>query len=109
PGPEARATWHREAGVEEELGRRVVELIGLHRLHQRDLVDDLREVGKRLAEFRAALPIARKLEARPEHRGIRTDKRVALPADDGRRQRLAFEFRELGLVIEHLELRRRAR
>ena len=35
------------------------------------------------------------------------DERIALPADDRRRQRLALELRQLGLVVEQVELARR--
>ena len=43
------------AGVEEQLGRRMVELVGVHRLDDGDVVDDAAEVRPELADDRAAL------------------------------------------------------
>ena len=48
------------------------------------------------------------LEARTEYGGVRTDECVALAVDDGGWERFAFELRQLGLVVEELELRRGA-
>ena len=62
-----------------------------------------------LGKLRTTLAVLRKFIARPQHRRVRPDERITLPADDRRRQRLAFVLREHGLVVEHFELRRRTR
>ena len=90
PRAQARPARLREAGVEEDLRRRVVELVGLHRLDEADVVRRLRQVRQHLGELRAALAVLRELEPRPEHRRIGPDEGVALPADDRRRERLAL-------------------
>ena len=48
------------------------------------------------------------LKARTEYGGVRADERIALAVDDRGREGLAFKLRELGLIIEELELRRGA-
>ena len=50
-----------EAGVEEELGRGVVELIGLHRAHQGDAVGDPLEVGQQLRDLLSVAAVATEL------------------------------------------------
>ena len=86
----------------------MVELIGVHRLDEADVIDDLRQVRQHLRQFRPALAVLGELEARPEHGRIGPDEGVALAADDRRRHRLAFELRQLRLVVEQIELARRA-
>jgi hypothetical protein len=108
PRTDARAARLREAGVEENLRRRVVELIGVHRADKADVIHDLREMRQHFRKLRAGLTVLRELEARSEHGGVRPDERVALAADHGRRERLAFQLREFRLVVEELELTRRA-
>ena len=51
--------------------------------------------------------MACELETGAEHGGVGADERIALSVDDRGREWLAFELRELGLVVEELELRRR--
>src|SRR6266480_847582 len=85
----------------------MVELIGGDRLHQANLVNDFPEVRKHLGQFGAALSVSGEFEARPENGGIRTDESVALSADDRGRKWFPFEFRELRLVVEKVQLRRR--
>ena len=80
-----------------------------HRLDEADVVDDLRQVRQHLGQLRAALAVLRELEPRPEHGRVGADEGVALAADDRRRERLAFELRQLRLVVEQVELARRAR
>ena len=48
PRAHARPAELRRAGVEEELRRRVVELVGAHRLDDRDVVDDRRQVRQQV-------------------------------------------------------------
>jgi hypothetical protein len=87
----------------------VVELRRAARLHDGDVVGDGSDVRDHLRKLGAGLAVARELIAGAEHGGVGPDERVALSVDDGRRQRLAFELGQLGLVVEELELRGRAR
>ena len=87
---------------------RVVELVGVARADQADVVDDFRQMRQGLGEFEAALAVAGELELRPQHGGVGADEGVALTADDRRRERLAFHLGELRLVVEQIELARRA-
>jgi len=82
----------------------VIELVGVNRSDEGDVVDDLREVREHLGKFRAGLAVSGELEARAEHGGIGSDEGVALAADDGRREWFAFESGELGFVVEEFEL-----
>jgi hypothetical protein len=98
-----------ETAIEEELRRRVIELIGRHRLDQADVVHHAREIRQQFREFRTALPILREFEPRPHHRRIRANEGVPLIADDRWRERFAFELCQFGFVIEEIELRWRSR
>ena len=86
----------------------MVELRRAAGLHHRDVVDDRGQMRKHLGELGARLAMAGELIARTEHGGVGADERIALAVDDGGRERLAFELRKLGLVVEEFELRRRA-
>jgi hypothetical protein len=86
----------------------MVERIRHHRLHEREIVDDLRRVRNELGQFGAALPVFRELELRSEQLRVRVDERGAVALQQvGGRQR-AVELRKLRLVIEHLEMARRS-
>jgi hypothetical protein len=87
-----------------DLRRRVVELVGMHRLDEADVIDHPRQVRQHFRQFRPTLAVLGEGEARPEDGGVGPDESVALAADDRRRQRLAFEFLQLRLVIEEVEL-----
>ena len=82
----------------------MVELVGVDRLDEADVIDHVRQVRQHLRQFRSALSVFGELEARPEDGGVGADEGVALAADDRGRQRLAFELRQLRLVIEQIEL-----
>ena len=81
----------------------------VHRLDEADVVHDLRQVRQHLGKLRAALPVLRELEPRPQHRRVGADERIALPADHRGRNRLALQLRQFRLVVEQVELARRAR
>ena len=87
----------------------MVELVGLHGLDQADVVRDAADVRQHLAEFRAALPVFFELKPRGHDRRVRADERVTLSADDRGGQGLAIELGQLGLAVEQVELRGRAR
>ena len=104
PRPQAGPAWLRETRVEEDLGGRVVELVGVDRLDDGDLVDHLGQVRQHLRELGAALAVPGELEARTEHGRVRADKRIPLTADDRGRERFAFELGQCRLGVEEVEL-----
>ena len=97
PRTKARPARLRKTRVEEDLRRRVIELVGVHRLDDADVVDDLRQVRQHLGQFRAALAVAGEFEARTKHGRVGADEGIALPADDFRRDRLALDRANCGL------------
>ena len=82
----------------------MIELIGVHRFDDADIVHHAGQVGQHLRERRTALAVLRKLEPRPEHRGVGPDERITLAPNHRGRQRLAFQTRQLGLLVEQVEL-----
>ena len=86
----------------------MIELRRAAGLHDGDVVGDRSDVRDHLREFGAGLAVAGELIARSQHGGVGTDERVALAVDDRRREGLAFQLGQLGLVVEELELRGRA-
>ena len=95
----------RIAGVEEQLGGRVVELVGAHRMDQREFVDDSGQVRQKLAHPRAALSMPRKLVRRGEQLGRPLDEREPLAFQKLGRAVLPVVLDELGLVVEEIERR----
>ena len=104
PRAQAGPARLRETRVQEDLGRRMVELVGVHRLDDGDLVDHLGQVRQHLRELGAALAVPGELEPRTEHGRVGPDKRIALTADDRGRERFAFELGQRGLGVEEIEL-----
>jgi hypothetical protein len=84
----------------------VIERIGVHGLHDGDVVHDLGQVRQKLRQFRAALAVLRELELRPEQRGIGVDERGAVVLDQVGWRRLAIPLRQLRFVIEQLQVTR---
>ena len=70
PRAEARPTAAPEAGVQEHLRRRVIDLLGVQRLHDGDVVGDGRQVRQQLREHLPALPVRRELELRAGERHL---------------------------------------
>ena len=108
PGTEAGASGLREAGIEEDLGRGVVELVGAHRAHQADVVHDFGQMRQHFGDLGARLAVAGELEAGAHHGRIGPDEGIALTPDDRRRQGATLEFGQLGLGVEELQLARGA-
>ena len=73
PGTEAGTARLSEAGVEEDLGGRVIELVGFDGANDADVVDDFGKVREGLGEFGAGLAMPRELELGAEHRGVRDE------------------------------------
>ena len=79
----------------------------MHRADKTDLIGHLAQMRQYLGQFNAALPLPGELKSRPKNIRIRTNKRIALPADDRRRYRLALKFRERGLGVKQIKMARR--
>jgi hypothetical protein len=86
----------------------VVELIGVDGLDEAELIHDLCQVRHHFRNLSAALAVLREFESRAEHGRVGADEGVALAHDDRGRNGLAFELGQLGLVVEEVELGRRA-
>ena len=87
----------------------MVELVGAAALHDRDVIHHRGEVRQHRGELRAALAVSGKGILRAEHRRIGPDEGVSLATDHLRGNRLALDGRELGLVVEKIELAWRTR
>jgi hypothetical protein len=91
-------------GEREDLRRGVVERVGVHRPHDRDVVDHRAEVREQLAEFGAGLAVLLELELRAEQLAVRVDERGPVVLEQLRRRQGAVELGELRLVVEQLEV-----
>ncbi len=109
PRPHARAANHLVPGVHEDLRRRVIELRRLHRLHDGDVVGDGGQVRQEVGDLLARLAVPAEVEWRAEDLGCALDEGEALALDDLGRNVLPVVLAQGGLVIEEVELRRRAR
>jgi hypothetical protein len=87
----------------------MVEGVGLHRLDDGDVVDDLRGVRQQLGQFSAALSVLGEPELGAQERRIRVDEGGAIPLEQLGGRQLAVELGQLRLVVEELEMARRAR
>ena len=92
PGAEAGATGLGEAGVEKELGRSVVELVGGAGLDDAELVGD----GSKWSEWRAegglGFAVLFEFELRAEDGCVGLNEGIPLVADDGFWEWGTFEF-----------------
>ena len=96
------------AGEEQEFSRGVIELIRVHRLHERDFVGDLLEVRDGVAHPESALAVLFKRtrathelrHAGGERKGAALEERV--------RAILSAPFHELGFVVEDVQVGRAA-
>lgn len=105
------AVLHR-AGVDELVGRLVVDGVGLHRADEAEVVAHLRDVRQQFADPHPALPVLRKLEDRRRERKRRLARghpgeALALVAEVGL-EVFPEAGLERGLVVEEVELRGRA-
>ena len=111
PRTHRRLTGHHVAGIRKHIGRLVVDGLRVHRLDDANVVRHLGRVGQDIRNPGAAFPVL--LEAN-RRRGdgetglARGHARNALAIADGWREVLVKALLELGLRVEHLELRRRA-
>ena len=99
------------AGVHEGVGRVVVDLLGLHRADDADVVGDVGDVRQPVADRLAGGAVPGELRLRPEAEELllRLELRDRLAGGERGGNRLAVHRGELRLVVEEFELRRPAR
>src|SRR5262245_7795163 len=105
PGAHARTSHDLMPGVHEDLRGSVVELRGVHRADDGNLVDHTREVGKELRDFSASFPVSRERVWRAENLGNAPDEGEALAFEELRRAILSIQLLELLLGLEEVEVR----
>jgi hypothetical protein len=108
PRAEARPAELHGPGVHHALGRGMVEGVRHHRLHDGDVVRDLRGVRQQLGEFGPRLPVLGELELRPEALRVRVDERGPVAFEELGRREFAVLPGEFGLVVEQFEVAGRA-
>ena len=111
PRADAGPAGDLESGLEKRHRRIVIDRFGLQGLDDADVVGDLGGVRQQFAEPRAALAVLRELEDRRRGRKFRLIRRHAgepLAHADGIRQIRSAPRLQVRLVIEEIELRRRA-
>ena len=82
----------------------MIERVGVHRLHNGNIIHDLGEIGQSFGKFRSAFAMTGEFEIRREERGIGLDEGVGLSLHHFLRHRFAVPFHQRRLVIEHVEL-----
>ena len=87
----------------------MIELIGIHRLDDREIVDHAPQVRQELAQHRAALDRFLKLVGRAQQLGMPLDEGEPLVFQQLVRARLHVMLDQLGLEVEQVLLRRSAR
>ena len=95
--------------MQQELRRRVIELIGRHRVDDADLIFNRAEVWQEIARPKTGTPRARELVLRCEQRGMAFDEGEFLALEILIWTWRAVELREFRLVIKQLELAWRTR
>src|SRR2546422_1553205 len=110
PRPHARPSRHDRSAVHERVRGIVIDLLGPHRSHDAGLVDDAADVREQLADHLSGLtealePVRRAEAGEP----LSLELRDLLPSRERLRHRRAVHFRELGLVVERLQVRRPTR
>ncbi len=111
PRSDARPPADHGSGLDERDRRLVIDLLGVERLHDRDVVDHLRGMRQQLRYPRSAPAVLRELVNRRRNRKPRLPRRhrrqaLSLPHRIG--QILVVPILEAGLVIEEILLRRAA-
>ena len=107
PRPHRRRAVAGRTGVKQHLCWRVIELIGVHRLHEREVI---RQTGQRrihVADPLAVLPVLLERVRRAQQFGMPLDERQPPALDELLRARLVVQLVQLRLVVEQVQLRRR--
>ncbi len=92
------------AGVDQELGRCVVEGVADHRANDADVVQDGFGVWEQLGDGKTVASGLFKFEPWPHELGIRVDESGSVVLEQFGRRECAVEPFECRLVVEHLEL-----
>jgi hypothetical protein len=109
PSPQRRVPQTRLPGMNKQLRRRVIELVGLHRTDNRYIIGMLGQPRQELGHPLPALPMLGKGEHRSEHLGNPFDERKPLAFEVLFGTFFAIEFLQRWLVVKELQLRRGAR
>ena len=108
PAPQARPARSRGTGVEEELRRGVVELVGVHAADDTQPVGDALQIGDRVGKLHAALAAALPAAGSPHELRRAAGEGERLPANCLGRAILPRMLHELRLVVVEIEMGRRA-
>ena len=95
--------------MQKKLGRRVIKLIGVHRANDAHIVDHRTQAREKIADPLATLATLGVIENRPHHLGNTLDEGKSFPFEIFLRAFLSVEFRQGGLVLKQINLRRRTR
>ena len=98
----------RIAGMDQKLRRGMIELVGLHRLDEAQIVHLLFQMRHPVGNPGAALSRLVKGKHRPQQLGDALDEGEAFPSEEGLRAVMAVETLEHRLPIEKIELAGRA-
>ena len=107
-GAHRRPARPRRAGEEQQLGRGVVELVGVHRVDEAQLVGHVGQVRHGVGEPDARLAVLGELPPRAQQLGRAGGEGEALALGELVGARLAVALDQLRLVVEQIEVRRRA-
>ena len=109
PRTHAGAADDLKAAVHENLRRGVIELRRADGFHNRDIVGNSLKVGKKFGDFRAAFAALGKFVGRTQQARHALDEGKALAFHELLGNKFAVVLLQLGLVVEHVQVRRRAR
>ncbi len=104
PRPQAGFPEQLRSGVHHDLGRRMIERVGDHRLHDRDVIDHLGGVRKQLRQLRAALAMLREGVFRAEQFRVGVDECCSIALQQFRRRQGPVELGQLRFKIKHLQV-----
>jgi hypothetical protein len=96
------------AGVKKQLRRGVIELLGVHRLHDRNVIQNVGQVLPDFAEPYAVPAVLGEFERRTKHFRHAFDEGESFALEEFIRAILSVEPDQRRLVIEQIKLRRRA-
>ena len=108
PGAEGGAAGLGETGVQEQLRRGVVELVGMHGLDEAEVIRDLVQVRDGIRHPDAVFTVLLEGAWRPHELGRAAGEGEGFTLEEGVRAVLAVPFHQLGLVVKHVKVRRGA-
>jgi hypothetical protein len=94
--------------VQKHLRRGVIDLVRVKRFHHADVVRHRAEIWQQLRKLQSALPVALEFELRAREFQISADEGEALALGQFLRAFLSIHLLQQRLVVEQIELRRRA-